>query len=620
MAKLSDISVGDTVSWSIPKDPDPPSTVHGVITSINREEETANMRVWAILDDGSHEQTDRTVTQPVSKLRLIADFREEKQTVSARVERVLRDKVEEHNSKDPRYRATLRMLEAVFRRGVGAYRTNPSSVRGNVRSADQWAYARVNAFLTALRTGKFPRSAFDTDLLPRNHPLSSKKNIKAPYDDLNFSIPTGVKEEARRGLEWVGEFDRGGTSVGRGTARYLINNNQATPNKVRQIARYFPRHEVDKRAEGYRQGEDGYPSNGRIAWALWGGNAGQSWANKLVRAMNTRDEKANSALELIVRKSRLKQIEDEEANKRFESEEVKQILWKNYDTLLNNWDLTLGIEYFKLLKDQDRAIKSFIENNPLTILGNEVILNNLIDNTTKKWSADLYELYISMTTDFAFNQVEILLPDEFKFTDKEEEQIRRARRRKPRNEVITEGFYPMRSQIGTQIPIQEYRYNRNAIDFVNKRLEETLPDLAKTTRDRLSRDLRRSLGEAQKLGLRGQQLNDYITSQISNTLGKKRLARASTIARTEGLALSQWAQDEVASNLNLNLEKEWLARRDGVTRDTHLLADGQRVNRSANFKVGGYNMQYPADSSQGAPAGEIVNCRCTVIYHEKRKV
>ena len=153
MATLSQISVGDTVSWSIDKTPDPPSTVHGVITSINREEETANMRVWAIMDNGTHEQTDRTVTQPVSKLRIIKDFREEKQTVSARVEQVLRDKVEEHNEKNPTYRATLRMLEAVFRRGIGAYRTNPASVRGNVRSADQWAYARVNGFLSAVRTG-----------------------------------------------------------------------------------------------------------------------------------------------------------------------------------------------------------------------------------------------------------------------------------------------------------------------------------------------------------------------------------------------------------------------------------------------------------------------------------
>ena len=172
-------------------------------------------------------------------------------------------------------------------------------------------------------------------------------------------------------------------------------------------------------------------------------------------------------------KSRIKQIAIEEANKRFESDEVKNILWKNYDSLLSNWDLTLGVEYFKLLKSQDDNIRAFIKDNPLTITGNIVVLNNLINNTTNKWSADLYELYISMTTDFAFNQAEILLPEEFKFTEAEQEQIRRARRRKPRREIITEGFYPMRSQVGVQIPVQDFQYNRNAIQFVNDRLVST---------------------------------------------------------------------------------------------------------------------------------------------------
>ena len=67
------------------------------------------------------------------------------------------------------------MLIAVFNRGVGAYRTNPGSVRGNVTSADQWAMARVNGFLRALRTGRFRRKPYDQDLLPSSHPLSSKK-------------------------------------------------------------------------------------------------------------------------------------------------------------------------------------------------------------------------------------------------------------------------------------------------------------------------------------------------------------------------------------------------------------------------------------------------------------
>ena len=53
---------------------------------------------------------------------------------------------------------------------------------------------------------------------------------------------------------------------------------------------YFARHEVDKQGEGFSQGEDGYPSAGRIAWALWGGNPGQSWANKLVKQMEAADK------------------------------------------------------------------------------------------------------------------------------------------------------------------------------------------------------------------------------------------------------------------------------------------------------------------------------------------
>ena len=66
------------------------------------------------------------------------------------------------------------MLEAVFRRGVGAYRTNPQSVRPNVTGPDQWAYARVNSFLRALSSGRFSGGKHDTDLFPQGHPLSSK--------------------------------------------------------------------------------------------------------------------------------------------------------------------------------------------------------------------------------------------------------------------------------------------------------------------------------------------------------------------------------------------------------------------------------------------------------------
>jgi len=96
--------------------------------------------------------------------------------VSGRIKKILSEKAKNHNDKNPKHRTNARTLAAVFDRGVGAYRTNPGSVRGNVSSADQWALARVNGFLHALRTGRFKRKPYDQDLLPSSHPLSSKKS------------------------------------------------------------------------------------------------------------------------------------------------------------------------------------------------------------------------------------------------------------------------------------------------------------------------------------------------------------------------------------------------------------------------------------------------------------
>ena len=107
------------------------------------------------------------------------DFDEQyvEKAVSGAVKKGLQKKADDHNEKypdTPTKRTSLRTLTAVFERGVGAYRTNPSSVRPSVNSEEQWAYARVNSYLYALRNGKFRSGKHDTDLFPKGHPLSSK--------------------------------------------------------------------------------------------------------------------------------------------------------------------------------------------------------------------------------------------------------------------------------------------------------------------------------------------------------------------------------------------------------------------------------------------------------------
>ena len=112
-------------------------------------------------------------------------------------------------------------------------------------------------------------------------------------NDRLYTIPKSVQAEAKRGLEWRKEENRGGTSVGLNTARTLARGGQIGIRKIRHIAKYFPRHEVDKKGKGYKPGVSEYPSNGRIAWALWGGDAAKSWATAIVNREN-RKAQANS--------------------------------------------------------------------------------------------------------------------------------------------------------------------------------------------------------------------------------------------------------------------------------------------------------------------------------------
>ncbi len=107
----------------------------------------------------------------------IINGQSEKRNVSSAVEKGLKNKMEKHNKSvtAPTKKATMRMLKAVFRRGIGAYKTNPQSVRPSVKSPEQWAYARVSSFLYALKNERFRSGKHDTDLFPKGHKLSSKK-------------------------------------------------------------------------------------------------------------------------------------------------------------------------------------------------------------------------------------------------------------------------------------------------------------------------------------------------------------------------------------------------------------------------------------------------------------
>ena len=96
--------------------------------------------------------------------------------VSAKDRKALQKKADDFNERYKEklgYGITVGMLSSVFQRGLGAFNTSHSP---NVKSASQWAHARVNAFMYLVRNGRPQNAKYTTDydLLPKKHPKSSK--------------------------------------------------------------------------------------------------------------------------------------------------------------------------------------------------------------------------------------------------------------------------------------------------------------------------------------------------------------------------------------------------------------------------------------------------------------
>lgn len=121
-----------------------------------------------------------------------------------------------------------------------------------------------------------------TDLLPEEwKPKSAKKAFsveKRAVSDIDLTPTESMANNARRGLELRDKFNRGGTAVGVARARDLANRRQLSPETVARMYSFFSRHEVDKQGKDWDNPDR--PSNGKIAWLLWGGDSGYAWATQ----------------------------------------------------------------------------------------------------------------------------------------------------------------------------------------------------------------------------------------------------------------------------------------------------------------------------------------------------
>ncbi|MFN7318184.1 MAG: hypothetical protein ACK5S6_01630 [bacterium] len=108
-----------------------------------------------------------------------------------------------------------------------------------------------------------------------------------------YKPTSGMATAAKRALAWKSEGKAGGTLVGLARANQLKDRDPLSASTVLRMYSFFSRHEPDKQATGFNSGEDGFPSKGRVAWDLWGGDGGYSWSTaKRNQIMRERESKA----------------------------------------------------------------------------------------------------------------------------------------------------------------------------------------------------------------------------------------------------------------------------------------------------------------------------------------
>lgn len=208
---------------------------------------------------------------------------------------MLQNKLDEWNEKyaDKHGKITMGMLRDVYDRGVGAYRTNPESVRPNVTSPEQWAAARVNSFLSAARGAKAINHDKDIhDKISKSQPTASSVHVPSTEWEKaeTYRAPAGARAAAARALRWkekYGDKVKGGTQVGWTRANQLANGENLSRETVARMASFFARHKGNEVVDPKYKDEP-WRDAGHVAWLIWGGDAGAAWAKSKIEQLRKR--------------------------------------------------------------------------------------------------------------------------------------------------------------------------------------------------------------------------------------------------------------------------------------------------------------------------------------------
>jgi hypothetical protein len=358
----------------------------------------------------------------------------------------------------------------------------------------------------------------------------------------------------------------------------MVNGSDISPEKAIKMRAWLARHESDKKGEGFYRDQIGYPSAGRVAWALWGGDAGVTFSNKIVNQMNKADEevknyqiqynkKTSIWLQYIKRQHGPAEEKLKAAFNKYFKASKKRYLKRIKAESKSFTGVLKAIDYFKIMAEAEERVilKEYLKGTPDRLVNGRILRGKpgAYQGTWEKSGKDMLKRL-------------------FKLGDIEQ----------PSNLFFGEDFY------------------------LDELLDKAVKEIVSTTSKKIQKKVVNGLQE-------GLSIDDIALNISDQGLKKDSIfgySRARTIARTESTRIISGAQNrsfiKAKEEYSMNIKKAWVANRDDKTRELHLDleskygTDEQSIDVNQDFVI----EEYSAPNAGAFGVAEMdINCRCTVI-------
>ena len=170
------------------------------------------------------------------------------------------------------------------------------------------------------------------------------------------------------------------------------------------------------------------------------------------------------------------------------------------------------------------------------------------------------------------------------------------------------------SSFGQKASIEKQSWYKKVIAYIDAEVGEKVTTISETFKDDFLRTIKFETTAAQAESLGINVIAKNVNAKMTELLGWQALR----IAQTEVLSAASVAQNESVKSVGVPYQKTWVAAMIN-TRHSHKAMHGTIAKNDGLFVLpDGSKMEYPRDARFGAPAGEIINCQCFVIYEPKR--